>query len=271
MNRFLTLFALLASPAFAQTAVVNGPGGTRKVALFSDQAATVPVAQVENQVVTLQELEKALADVHGAHHDATSAGGKDFRPVLDRLIGARLVALEAHEMGLDALPAVKEAVDKYAIGARREVLRKRLIKDVKPDMQDAERYFREAVREWKLRSLLIANAADVKEINDALKAGKPWDEVAAKAVAAKKAELSVSNDYLGMKSLLPQVAAAVENLFGGQVSDPFQVEHGFAIVKVDDIRYPEDAQARAEATARALDEAREKELGRAYDAMVKRD
>jgi len=263
-----------AGPATASAseayAVVKGPGGTVKAALFSEDYASLPVARVEDQVVTLHDFADALAEVHGAHGEEIPGGKKDFRPVLDRLIGARLIAVEAHEMGIDELPGIKKAAADFSVTQLRETLQQRLTRGIGSDPNQVELYFRDAVREWKLESVLLAKEADAKELSAAVKAGKSYDELAARATAAKKATAGPAGDYVATKKMLPQVAAAVEGLFTGQVSDAVQVQEGWAVVKVAGIRYPEDASARGAAEERSLDEQREKQLKKIYQGLVKK-
>jgi hypothetical protein len=92
----------------------------------------------------------------------------------------------------------------------------------------------------------------------------------AEAVATKKAQRAADEGYVGAKALQPQVAAALQPLDrAGQISDPVRVEEGWAVIKVEDVRYPDDPAARSEAEARALDDAREKLISARYDVLVK--
>ncbi len=251
-------------------AVVKGPGGTVKTALFSEENAALPVAQVEDQVVTLHEFAEALAEVHGAQGDQTTGGKKDFKPVLDRLIGVRLIAVEAHAMGIDELPAIKKAVADFSVAQLRETLSQLLNRGVRPDEAQVESYFRDAMREWKLEEVLFAKEADAKEFSAAVKAGKSYGELAVQGTSAKKATVGPAGDYVSAKKMLPQVAAAVDGLFVGQVSDLVQVQDGWAVIKVADIRYPEDAKARGAAEERSLSEQRDARLKKIYEGLVKK-
>lgn len=279
MNRPTLLSMVLAcglvagsAPASAAEpyAVVKGPGGTVKTALFSEENAALPVAQVEDQVVTLHEFAEALAEVHGDQGDQTAGGKKDFKPVLDRLIGARLIAVEAHDMGLDELPAVKKEMADFSSSQLREALRQRLTKGVAPDANQVELYFRDAVQEWKLSSILFAKEADAKQLAAAVKAGKSYEALATQATAAKKATAGPPSDYVAVKKMLPQVAAAVQGLFKGQVSEAVQVQEGWAVVQVADVRYPEDAKARGAAEERSLTEQQEVRVKKSYAELVKK-
>ena len=251
-------------------ALVNGPAGIVKAGLFSEKYASLPVATIEKEPITLRDLSDALAAAHGEHGDQTKGGKKDFSAVLDRIIGARLIALEAHAMGLDEQPELKEAAAVYADGQLLEALRSRISGGVKSDPKTVELYFRDTVREWKVQAVLFKKEADAKEMSAALKAGKQFAELYRGAVAAKKAEDGGPGEYVPIKKLQPQVAAAVRELFPGQASEPVKVESGWSLLLLEEIRYPVDAKAREEAEARSLDERRELALKTYYDALVKK-
>ena len=270
MSTATFFFLLAAAVPFAEpVAVVQGPRGTVTASLFSEENAGLPVASVEGQAVTLEEFSQALAAAHGAHGTEEKAGKTDFRPVLDRLIGGRLIALEAHEMGLDDLPELKKAVDDFAALELRRAMLRKLLEGATPDAGQAERYFRDAVREWKIDSLLFAREAQARDFSRALKEGQDFGRLASQAVAAKEAARSAGG-FVAASKMLPQVAAAAHGLFAGQVSDPVQVQDGWAVFRVGEIRYPEDAAAREEAGERAASEAREAAMKVIYPKLLAR-
>jgi parvulin-like peptidyl-prolyl isomerase len=263
--------AFCASRAFAEEpfAVVQGPRGTVTTSLFSEENQGLPVAKVEEQVVTLQQFSQALAAAHGAHGNQETAGKADFHPILERLIGARLIGLEAHEMGLDDLPELKKAVDSFAALELRRAMLRKLMEGATPDPARGEGYFRDAVREWKLDSLLFTQEAAAKQVSAALKQGKEFGGLAAQALQAKQAVRS-EGEFVAAPQMLPQVAAAARDLFAGQVSEPVQVTGGWAVFRVVAIRYPENAPAREEATERASSEAREAKMKAVYPSLLAR-
>jgi hypothetical protein len=261
--RIALAFMVASLPALSEPYVVvqGGPEGTVRANLFAERDASLAVAQVEDLPVTLGEFSAALSAAHEGH-TSEQAGGKDFHPVLDRLIGARLIALEAHEMGIDELPELKAAVDQYAARELRHAMLRTLLSEVKPAPARVDRLYRDAVREWKLDSLLFVKEADARSFLAQVKAGKPFDAPASGKRSA--------GDFVPEAKLLPQVAAGVHQLFEGQVSDPVQVEGGYALVRVSGIRYPENAAAREEAEARAADEIREVSMQKVWPPLLAR-
>ncbi|MGZ6126252.1 MAG: hypothetical protein ACXWLR_14895, partial [Myxococcales bacterium] len=152
-TRILALSLAISPLALADvTAVVQGPNGTVRTSIFSEQYATLPIAQVEDRVVTLRDLSDALAATHQAHGamaetQRTLAGGKrDYTPVLDRLIGTRLIALEAGEMGLAELPEIKEEMAQFKEASLREALKARLTKDVTSEPAEVKAVYEQMAR-----------------------------------------------------------------------------------------------------------------------------
>lgn len=271
MSRTTLLILATALRAVAEEpyAVVQGPRGTVTTSLFSEENKGLPVAKVEQQVVTLQQFSQALAAAHGAHGDQEKAGKADFHPVLERLIGARLIGLEAHEMGIDDLPELKKAVDGFAALELRRAMLRKLMEGTTADPGRVENYFRDAVREWKLDSLLFTQEAAAKQASAGLKQGKDFGEIATLALKAKEATRS-EGEFVAAPKMLPQVALAARDLFAGQVSEPVQVTGGWAVFRVVAIRYPENAAAREEVTERASTEAREEKMKAVYPSLLAR-
>lgn len=253
-------------------ALVNGPQGQVKASLFSDAQASLVIATAGARVVTLGDLATALGATHQAH-GATKpgqAGKKDFTPVLDRLIGVRLLVQEAQAMGLDELPEVKTDLGVFKESSLREQLQREVLKDVKPDPAGVERLFKEAVREWQIHALLFAKEEDAKAFAAAAKAGKPFDALAKKAVEEKKATGGGEARWVAAASQLPQVAGALAKLKPEQVTGALKVEQGFTVLRLEGVRYPENAAARAEATNQALALEKKKALKAFYDGLVKK-
>jgi parvulin-like peptidyl-prolyl isomerase len=70
--------------------------------------------------------------------------------------------------------------------------------------------------------------------------------------------------------MLPEVLAALGPMKAGSVSAPIKLADGYALVRVEDIRYPDDPKARAAAQAAALTESQKKALKAYYAQIVKK-
>ncbi len=172
--------------------------------------------------------------------------------LLDRLITIKLIAQEAARMGLGEIAEIQKQVDVTSREILREVLMERLVRNVTPDAAAIEKVFRESVREWKTSSLLFQDAAAAQRAQKEIAGGAAFATVAARAVAAKTAKTDSDTAYHPKKDYLPQIAEAIAPLRVGQVSPVIRLQAGYVVVRVAGIRYPENAEARAQARKQVL-------------------
>jgi parvulin-like peptidyl-prolyl isomerase len=243
--------------------------------LFSPDSASCPVANVAGDVIALRELAGALEVGHLTRSPRTAAPAKrpdmDFTPALDRLITTRLLVLEAREMRLDQTPDFRAEVDKFKASRERTMLQQTAVKGVKPDPAEVERLYREAVREWKLKSVLLEKEADAKAFEAALKAGGSFDAVTKKFVAEKKAKGGGKAEFVSPKHMLPEVRQAVEHAKPGVPTGLVKVASGWIVLRVDGTRYPpNNAKARADARATSLARKEREAVRNYYLSLVKK-
>ena len=260
------LVVLKSAPAAAPgcKVVKDAKTGALQASLFSLAAAACPVAIVAGEQVYLEELADALAESHmgeGAKGMARKAKGQamDFKPVLDRIIDVRLIALEGREMGIQEDPDYKKALQRFGETALRTDLQKELVADVKADSQAEEGYFKATVKEYKLRSVKFFKEDEAKGFREAVLQGGSFEALARAAVAAKKAE-SGEPGYVAPAKLVPELAKAAEPLKENELTPPVKLANGFVIMRLEGFRYPEDAKARDEAHERALAEAQRRAI-----------
>jgi parvulin-like peptidyl-prolyl isomerase len=212
------------------------------------------VAMVNQQPVFLDELLSTVgptADRAALRH---GRGTADDLETLDRLITIRLVAQEATAMGLGEVPEIEMQVGVTSRQILRELLMEKLVEDVVADQQAVEGLFRETVREWKTSSLLFDDMAEASRAREEIARGASFSDVAAGAVAAGSAKADADATYHAEGDYLPEVTAGLAQLGIGDVTPVIRLRAGFVIVNVLDIRYPENAEARAEAERRILNE-----------------
>jgi hypothetical protein len=188
---------------------------------------------------------------------------------LDRLITIKLVAREAATMGLDESGEIRKQVEVTSREIMREVLIERLVKDLKPDPAAVETQFRELVREWKTASLLFQDEAAAQRTQKELAGGAAFADVAGRVVGARLAKSDSDDLYHQKKDYLPAIADALAKLRAGQVSPVITIPAGFVLMKVVDIRYPENAEARAQATQSVSGE-RQRAVLNAHDEALRR-
>jgi parvulin-like peptidyl-prolyl isomerase len=285
MNHLLAALVITSSPLLVGAADAPGAGDGEKTYvyvtgedgkairadLFADTTALLPVARVDSEVITVEQLTAALGSAHQGLTSEVKAGHKDFSPVLERMIDARLVILEGRDMGLADLPEVKQAVAEYREQALMQALQAKATAGARADPAEVQRLYDDAVKEWKLQSILFSRPEDAKAFVAAVKGGKPFDVAAKQAVAEKKAKGGNPAEFVPADRMLPAVVGAVSSLRKGQVSAPFQVKEGYAVVRLEDVRHPAgNAKARAEAEKIATANASQRALKTYYAGLVKK-
>lgn len=245
-----------------------------KVPASSPAFSRFPVALVNDDPVIMQDLTEILALSHEGKEVGKERTGKlEFDKILDRIINTRLIIQEAMNIGLDDQPEFKSLSEITERQILSGLLMEDLVKDVKPDPAEVEKRFRVKVVEWKIKSVLFEKEDDAKTMAAAIKAGKSFEELAAKAVSAKTAKSDEKGEYLKPGKLLPAVAAAGAALETGGVSQTLKVtpdkETKFLIFKLEDKRWPEDPNARQQAEQEALADKKNQVLEQYRESLFK--
>ena len=227
------------------------------------------VAVVDSEAISLDELVLQLGSDADRARLRQGRGTPDEIALVDRLVNIKVIVREAARMGLDEATEVRKQVEVTSREILREVLMERLVKDVAPDPAAVEKAFRERVKEYRTTSLLFKDEAAAQRARKEIAGGAAFADVAAKAVAAKAAEADADTVHHARKDYLPQIAEALAPLGVGQVSPVIRLPAYFVVVKVVDIRYPENATARAEARQQVLDEKRQAAVA-AHEQVLRR-
>ena len=223
------------------------------------------VASVNGELITLEEFDQELPSLGKKQGEK-----KNERQLLNRLINTRLIIQEGRRIGLDELPEIKNMVDVYSKVLLRELLIERQFKNIKVDEKDVERFYKESVKEWRVNSVLFDKEEGAKKFEEEIKSGKPFNEVAKRVIEEGKAKGGEEKNYLRKKDLHPQIAAMVSKMEVGSVSPIIPLQTGFLILKIEDIRYPENPEARELAKKEALNWKRVEALNRYKETLIKK-
>jgi PPIC-type PPIASE domain len=249
-------------------AVLQTASGVMRVPLFDEELAYLPVAKVEDQGVPLIALNEALASAHQSHQGAAAPMNKDAGAVLDRLIGARLMALEAQAMGMDELEPFKKEQATFSRMALRTVVQQQLGAGAKADPAQVDALLKESVREQVIDSILFEKLEDAAAFTTAVRQGKSFEELGKAAEAAKKATgLTVGMGLTHRTNVLPQVRTLVGKLKAGE-TDSVKVAEGFAVVRYSADRFPETPEARAAAEQKSLGMQRQALMKKTYGKLL---
>jgi hypothetical protein len=228
------------------------------------------VAMVNGDPIALDEFNEELAALHRDVAKEKNVGKEDSLELLRRLVNTKLIIQEAERIGLDQLQEVKNMVDVFSRVTLRELLAERQLRDVRADPKEVEKTYKESVKEWKIKSVLFEKEDAAKKMEEEIKEGKSFDEVAQKAVSDGTAKGGAESTYMGQKELLPGVAEAVSKMDVGSVSSIIPVGSGFAILKVEDIRFAENQEARKLAEREALISKEQRVLKSYNDGLIKK-
>ncbi len=138
-------------------------GEKKSERFFSDRASNSAVAVVNGEAITLEDLKNAVGVRHeGLAEDKTSSH-VDFTNILDRMINAKLIVQEARNIGLDEQPEFKKAMESFSTITLREMLQQRQIVGLKADMAEADRIYRESVKEYKIKLVMFETEPAAKK------------------------------------------------------------------------------------------------------------
>ncbi len=230
--------------------------------LVNAPASTQELARVNGEPITLEELLYQLGALHGELKEPQGAVQvPDPMALLQRLIDVRLVVQEARNIGLDELPAVRNQIE----AGRKELIRRTVIDErikdtVEGDPAQVERLYRDAVREMQVASALFPSTEAADEFRWALANGADFESAAEAMVESGAATGREPAQYFKAAQMRRQVAAALLDLAVGETSRPIELAEGVTVVQLLDVRYPEDAEARARAEEQALTIRREAKL-----------
>lgn len=201
------------------------------------------VATVNNEPITLEEFSREISFSHASRSGDMKAGRVDFSGILTRIINTRLIVLEAREMGLHELPEIRNSVNQYSKDTLGQLLLEQQVKDVKADEAEVARIYRDLVREWKIRTVQIKKEEDAKRIEEEIKAGKDFDEVAKKAIGEGTATGAKEGGYVKNQDLTLPIARLVAKMEMGSVSPIVSAgKKGFVIFRLEGERFPEEDQ-----------------------------
>jgi parvulin-like peptidyl-prolyl isomerase len=225
-----------------------------RLPLLDDRFASTPVAVVGEEVMTMRDLGDALATSHQDRKKAKAAAvgsGNEFQAILERIVDMRLIVLEAREMGLDQLPEVAQSIASFRERTLRAVLKQQVVADAKADPEKAETIYRDMIREYRVLSLFFDKKEDAEKLPDLLAGGKKLEEVAKQLIAEKKAKGDGVPHDVPAAVIAPPIRIALESTQAGALTAPIATGKGFVVARLDEVKYPENADKRAAAAEEA--------------------
>lgn len=245
---------------------------TLKIPLMSPIFSNTPVAVVNDEPIIVDELTRELTLMHKGAEAGDAPGKRSFARLLKRMITAKLIVLEARNIGLDELLEIRAEMDNFSNETLKSMLLKRHLDGLglKADEAEVEELYREMSREYKLNSILFKTEEDSHKALGEINAGQDFNTVLKKYVEEGKAEGEEEGQFFGLEKLLPGIAAIVREMEVGSVSPVFRLSKNFTIVKLEDVRYPEDPGKKEQARQLVLKSIRKDAIYDYADKLTKK-
>ncbi len=255
----LVMFLGLASGSFVAAEEADFP-------LIEGRAT---LAVVNGEPITVDAFFRDLVAIHETGQESAQRSRQKPEELLDRLVNIRLILQEAINIGLDELPQVGQAMEAYRSDAMKKLLYRRHAETVNAtDPEEIDGRYREAVKEVRMRSLMIAEAADAVELVSRLEQGDDFAALVAEWVEAGKAEAGDDVEHLPASKLLPAVREAVSGMEIGEVSSTIEIGEELAMVQLLGVRFPDDPAKRSMFEEEALRRRRTESVRTFANALI---
>ena len=261
------------------TAVADPLLVTVKVPVVSSVGADIPLAIVNNEKITLEDLRNAVAEAHQAQEDkqdeVTQSSKIDFGVLLKRLISVQLIVQEAGMIGLDEVPEIKAGIDTFTKVTLRGLLREELWKDITANEEEVERLYRAGVDEVKITLAPFKSAKAAGKAAGEIKAGKSFDETVAKAVKAGSTAGNIeAGRFFKMEELDPLIAEELPNMKLGATSPVRKIEKEgktvYVLFRLEERRTVDSDSVKEAARQKILEEGRAEVISKYLRSLYKK-
>lgn len=232
------LLGAVAAAALSLSACGKG-GGTETAPERGDRAA----AKVDGKTVWASDVKReAVAQGLIGEGEPLDASSDLFRRVLDEVVDQRLLATEAVKRKLDKDPMAQRRL----AAARDRVLGDMLVESVVSDAVNdsaVKGLYQEQLKlakrseEIHARQIVLPTAADAEAVRKLLASGASFEALAMERSTDAATRFNGGDLGYFTVDVMPEAYdAALKTAKPGQIVGPFQVDSGFALVKVEDRR-----------------------------------
>lgn len=227
-------------------------------ALAQDQPAAsgedTVVARIGDHEIHLSDVEAAAADLPEQYRQMPFQ--MIYGPLLDRVIDARLLAIEAEEENLDEEPELQPALERARAGVLSDALMRRRVTEGVTDEKVQALYEERksdpefAREEVHARHILLESEEDARAVIEELEGGADFAELAKERSTGPSAPNGGDLGFFTREQMVPEFADAAFDLEVDAVTEePVQTQFGWHVIKVLDKR---TAEPSFEETAPAL-------------------
>jgi peptidyl-prolyl cis-trans isomerase C len=207
--------------------------------LAAAQADTKPLATVNGQSITDQDVDDAMADIGAGLPERLDADGRR-KYVLDYLIDLKLVAGKAVADKIEADPDFARKLAYYRDKIAMETVLGKVAKTADTDAAEHAAYDAAAKAqppepEIHARHILLPDEASAKAALERVKKGEDFAKVAtelSKDPGGEGGDLG----WFTKERMVPEFSEAAFKLEPGQISEPVKSQFGWHIIKVEEKR-----------------------------------
>jgi len=241
-DRFWRLSAAVALVALS-LAACSPEGATERAPEPGDLA----VAKVDGRIVWSSDVKReAVAQGLIGEGEPLEVSSDLFRRVMDEVVDQKLLAAEAQKRKLDKAPAAQRRL----AAARERMLADMVVESVVSDAVNDKAVrdlYQEQLKlakpgeELHARQIVVANPTDAEAIKKLLASGASFEALAMERSTDAATRFNGGDLGYFTPDVMPEAyAAALKTAKTGDLVGPFQVEGGWALLKVED-RRPEAA------------------------------
>ena len=153
---------------------------------------------------------------------------------LNTLVNANLMIEEAESIGITELPTVADWYKGRRVSTISDLLLTESTKGrVNVTERDVDEIYRKRLTEMELRQIVVAKRDQADVLFDSIKAGVPFEDLAMRYSTAPTGNQGGLIGKVKWGDFAERFSAQALRLEPGQVSEPFQVERGYCILKMD--------------------------------------
>ncbi|KPK28213.1 MAG: hypothetical protein AMJ61_03175 [Desulfobacterales bacterium SG8_35_2] len=217
-----------------------------KVPLYSAHFAKTPVALVNDEPITLDELARGLGQMTETETKQQGENAAVYEDALQRLVNTRLIIQEAKNIGLGETSAIQNEIEDFKLTTLRQDLIYKHLEGLEPDPADVENVYQQISREVQLYAITFESGPEAQKFLDEVK-DSGFDQLAERYIEEGKAKGKRDEQYVKIKDLRSQIAQKVYSMNIGDVSNVFRTDDGFLLFQLTDSRFVEDEAVKQEA------------------------
>jgi len=210
-------------------------GAEEKVTQQSVASQDEVIATVGDEKITKSFFDALVGSIPESYRN--KEGNKKL---LDKIIKTKIFAHEARRLQLDENPQIKAEIQIMTEQVLQKSYMKQIMEQVKIGDDEIQSYYNhnkdkyQKEEQVKAKHILVKTEEDAKTIQEELKTGKDFTELAKEKSTCPSGRSGGDLDWFGKGQMAPEFEKAAFSLQKGQISDIVHTNFGYHIIKIDD-------------------------------------